>query len=1262
MSVDHHIAIIGMAGRFPQSRDIAAFRDLIMHGTEAIEPFSEAQLTSAGVPDDLLRHPDYVKSGVVIPELDQFDADFFGMSQRDAEIADPQLRVFLESAYHALEQAGYPAGGTRTGVFAGMGANRYLDMYLKPRFAELLAAVGGYRLLTLNDKDFIATFTAYQLNLRGPAITVQTACSTSLTAVHVACQSLLNVECDLALAGGVTLPVPPHQGYLYQEGMITSPDGHCRAFDAEAKGMVGGAGCGIVVLKRLTDAIADHDTIAAVIRGSAVNNDGSDKMGFTAPSVSGQSEVILEAQAVAEVTPDQISYVEAHGTGTTLGDPIEMQALTQAFRTGTDRHQFCALGSVKTNIGHADAAAGVAGLIKTTLALQHQELPASLHFKQPNPQIDFANSPFFVNAERRPWQVPDGQVRCAGVSSFGIGGTNAHVIVQEAPPPAATDPSVRPHQLLVLSAKTTEALDQATDNLRTHLQQEPHDVADVAYTLSCGREAFRYRRCVVAQDSQDAITQLADCSADTTQHSHNRTLNIAFLLPGQGAQHPGMTEKLYQTEPTFRQTIDTCADLLQPHLQRDIRTILYPTDTTDDIHQTCYTQPTLFVVEYALAQLWISWGVQPTAFLGHSIGEYVAACLAGVINLADALGLIALRGRLMQSVPGGDLLAVPLTETEAKTWCSDTVSLAVINAPKRCVLAGDPDAIAQVKDALRADGIKGTVLHTSHAFHSHMLEPILPAFADYLRTIELHAPHTPYLSNLRGDWITPEDATSVDYWVGHLRHTVRFADNAARLAAGSVDIALEVGPGRVLSTLIRQNPATPATCTLLHSLPDRKSKTAESQHLLHTLGQIWLQGAPIDWTAVYTHERRRRVPLPGYPFARQRYWLDRPEQTPEVAPNQSATIPVPDQSTLTTNPEPPTADDLYQALAELWRNSLGTEVITTDTDFFAAGGDSLLATQLIAQVNATFHIKLDTHVLLQAATPGQLAQHITSAQHVTSSVAANTSRAALSDLIVPLQTGDPAHPPLVLLYPVGGHVYFYRELAQHLDPQQPVYGIRAPGAEGEAPLLTTLEAMAEASLAALQTLQSDGPYYLGGASFGGILAYAMAQKLRSAGASIAYLGMIDAPGPDHMPIAFSDDAEILFYLLTVGAGQTITLEELRRLDPEQQLSKMLQLTGQDDTAAARTALARTLQLFHTNLGAMLDYQPTPYAGKVHFYLAAERDAFNAQTPAQAWVPLAQGGIQIHTLPGNHISMNTAPHVQSLATCLQNHLKECSLQV
>jgi len=1251
------IAIIGMAGRFPQAADVEAFWRLLNSGRDAVQRFSDAELLAAGVDPALLANPDYVKAGLVVPDVECFDADFFGMSTLDAEIADPQQRLFLECAYQALEQAGYPptTSPALVGIYAGAGESQYRAQHLQPRWQALSAAVGAYRLHTLNDKDFIATHTAYKLNLKGPAVTVQTACSTSLVAVHMACQSLLNFECDIALAGGVSLDLPQGVGYPYQEGMILSPDGHCRAFDAEAKGTVVGGGVGLVVLKRLAEALEDGDAVAAVIRGSAINNDGADKIGFTAPSVSGQAAVILEAQAAAGVHPEDISYIEAHGTGTPLGDPIEMQALTQAFRSGTALSGYCAIGSVKTHIGHADTAAGVAGLIKTALALKHGILPASLHFHQPNPQIDFAGSPFFVCAEQRPWARQAGRPRCAGVSAFGIGGTNAHVIVQEAPALADGIRPSRPLQLLVLSAKSPAALDAAGLNLQAHLQQHPQqNLADVAYTLNRCRQAFRHRRRLVCIDAQDALRQLAQAQQFPSGIATETAPRIAFLLPGQGAQYAGMTQTLYAEEAVFRETVDHCAELLRPHLAGDIRDALYA--GSSDIGQTALAQPALFVVEYALAQLWMAWGIQPDALLGHSIGEYVAACLAGVFSLEDGLALIALRGRLIQALPPGAMLAVPLSEAAAQAWCSAEVSLAAVNGAERCVLAGTVEAMARVQAGLQAQGIASTRLHTSHAFHSHLLEPMLATFAARLRLVPFQPPQIPYLSNLTGDWIRPEEATRPDYWLRHLRQTVRFADNLAALFQHDMELLLEVGPGRALSALARQHPACPASAATLHSLPADRDIEAETEQCLQTLGQLWLRGAEVDWPAFYAAERRRRVPLPTYPFERKRHWLDAPGQSKQTRqeairrPETHPPLPLPS----TASPPQAGLSVLQQQIAALWTQSLGVREIGADADFFTLGGDSLLATQVVARLREQLKLNLDTHSLLQAPTVAKLAQLI---ERYRDAHEGADTRPELPELLVPIQVGAPGRQPLVLLYPVGGHVYFYRELAQHLDPALPVYAIRAQGSEGEAPLLTTVEAMAEVNLKALRGVQPRGPYYLAGSSFGGILAYAMAQKLTAVGEEVGFLGLIDSPGPGHMPARLADKVDIQFYLLKVGENVELALDDLRALNEEQQLSRFLTLSHQDDTPAARTALKLTLDLFQANMQAMLDYTPLPYPGKLHFFLARERDEFNARTPAQAWIPLAEGGIEIHTIPGNHISMNTVPQVRHLAAWLQHCLNQ-----
>jgi acyl transferase domain-containing protein/thioesterase domain-containing protein/D-arabinose 1-dehydrogenase-like Zn-dependent alcohol dehydrogenase/acyl carrier protein len=890
----YKIAIIGLAGRFPQAIDLEYFWTLLKNGREAVVEFSDEKLLATGIDPALLQHPDYVKSGMVIPGIADFDADFFEMSARDAEITDPQQRLFLECAWQVLEQAGYPPATTDAsiGVYAGVSDNRYLSHCLEPNRETLLPTVGAYRLFTLSGKDYIATRTAYKLNLTGPAMSIQTACSTSLVAVHVACQSLLNMECDMVLAGGASIAVPQEQGYLYQEGMIMSPDGHCRAFDAQAQGTTGGGGVGVVLLKRLDDALADGDTIHAVIRGSAINNDGADKIGYTAPSVSGQSAVILEAQSVAEVHPDEISYIEAHGTGTPLGDPIEIQALTQAFRAKTQRKGYCAIGSVKTNIGHADAAAGIAGLIKTILALKHQKLPPSLHYERPNPQIDFANSPFFVNHQLVDWKADEATPRCAGVSSFGVGGTNAHVIVEEAPALESSGPS-RPLQLITLSAKTPTALESATHNLSDWLQShEEIALADVAYTLNQGRQSFAYRRSLVCSDINDALQQLGNPAGLAISKASEKARTVVFLFPGQGSQYLNMTRNLYASESVFKNAFDECTTLLTPSLGLNLRDLLYSDNEQHHatLKQTAYTQPALFAVEYALAKLWMAYGVQPRAMLGHSIGEYVAACLAGVFSLEEALVLVATRGKLIQSLPSGAMLAVPLSEEEIQPWMTTEVSLAAVNGSKRCVVSGTHQAMASLQQALQAQGIESRALQTSHAFHSHLLEPILASFSQKVGQMKLRPPKIPYLSNFTGDWIRSEQATDPQYWVSHLRHTVRFADNVQTLFKHQTDILLEVGPGQTLLAMMRQEPEYSDRAVLVASLPRQRDteNQAEITQFLHTLGQLWSQGVDdIHWPAFYADEKRHRLPLPTYPFERQRYWIDAPKRQVHQATGKS---------------------------------------------------------------------------------------------------------------------------------------------------------------------------------------------------------------------------------------------------------------------------------------------------------------------------------------------------------------------------------------
>jgi amino acid adenylation domain-containing protein len=883
------IAIVGMSGRFPGADGIESFWHNLRDGSESIRAFSDDELLAAGVDPALLQQPGYVKAGAPLDKIDQFAATFFGYTPREAEIMDPQQRLFLECAWESLEHAGYDAQSYagRIGVFAGAGLNSYLINVYSNR--AQLADVGAFQTGLGNEKDHLATRVSYKLNLRGPGIDVQTSCSTSLVAVHLACRSILTGECSLALAGGVAVNPSHSHGYRYEEGGIASPDGHCRPFDAQAQGTVSGSGVGVVVLKRLQDALRDGDTIHAVIKGSAINNDGAAKVGYTAPSVDGQAQVIADALAVAGVAPDTIGYIETHGTGTPLGDPIEIAALNQVFG-GKQPPGSIAIGSVKSNIGHLDAAAGVAGLIKTVLMLKHRQIPASLHFVQPNPQIDFAGGPLFVNTALAEWPA-SATPRRAGVSSFGIGGTNAHVILEEAPPLPEAAPA-RPWQLLLLSAKTETALDAATTKLASYLQANPSlDLADVAYTLQVGRQAFSHRRAVVCRDHADALAALTSDGSQrmTTAVAAPYERPVALLFPGQGAQYAGMARELYQDEPVFRTWLDRCAELLRPHLERDIRDVIYPGLDTDpaEIDQTWLTQPALFAVEYALAQLWRSWGVRPQALLGHSIGEYVAATLAGVWSLEDAAALVAARGRLIQTLPPGAMLSVPLQEQDLAALLGPDLALAAVNGPALCVLSGSFAAVADAEQHLARRGIETRRLHTSHAFHSAMIDPILDAFRARLRQVSLQAPTIPYLSNVTGTWITAAEATDPEYWLRQLRQTVRFADGVAELLRHDWAL-LEVGPGRTLTTFARQQRDPAESRVVLTSLRHPQDQQADRVTMLAALGKLWLAGCAVHRAGLYAHEQRRRVPLPTYPFERQRYWIEaRSDREPAIQPSRT---------------------------------------------------------------------------------------------------------------------------------------------------------------------------------------------------------------------------------------------------------------------------------------------------------------------------------------------------------------------------------------
>jgi amino acid adenylation domain-containing protein len=983
------IAIIGMSGRFPGAASVEEFWLNVRDGVESISFFTDEQLKDEGISAALSGAPNYVNAKAVLQDAEMFDAAFFGFNPREVEILDPQHRLFLECAWEALENAGYDSEqySGLIGVYGGTSMSTYLLNIYSNR--ELMKSVGSFQVAISNDKDHLTARVSYKLGLTGPSVGVQTACSTSLVAIHLASQSLLNGECDIALAGGVSIKVPQRVGYQFKDGGILSPDGHCRAFDAEAQGTVAGEGVGIVVLKRLSEALADGDCIQAVIKGSATNNDGSLRVGYTAPAVDGQARVIADTLALSGVEPETINYIEAHGTGTALGDPIEIAALTKAYRAATPEKGFCAIGSVKTNIGHLDAAAGVTGLIKTVMALKHEMLPPSLHFRESNPQIDFDNSPFYVNTTLTKWKsglTP----RRAAVSSFGMGGTNAHVILEEAPVIEPSKKSGRRH-LLLISARTSTALDKATANLAAYLKQNSEtNLADVAYTLQVGRRRFGHCRMVVCLDLEDALKAL-DGREPERLHTHVKEpgrAGVTFMFSGQGTQYVNMGLELYRTVPQFSEQVDLCSQLLKPHLGIELSEVLYPgkeetESAARQLGQTFITQPALFVIEYALAKMWMAWGVKPAAMIGHSIGEYVAACLAGVFTLEEALELVAARGRLMQEIAPGAMLSVSATAQDLEPYLNEHLSLAAVNAPAQCVISGTIEAVAALESRLNAEGRACRLLQTSHAFHSQAMDSILERFVELVKRVKLKSPKIRYVSNLTGKWITEQEATDPDYWARHLRETVRFAEGIQEITKETNQVLLEVGPGRTLGTLARRNQGKDQEHVVLSSLRHPQEQVSDEAFLMNTLGKLWMAGAEINWSALYAGKQRHRLALPAYPFERKRYWVesnakrtgDEARHNETQQNNNSSSSHTTQDETLaqtdikeivmskplvSTDTNPARLDSIVATLKDMTHKLTGIDPVDIETraSFFELGVDSLLLIQASQTIGEEFAVEI----------------------------------------------------------------------------------------------------------------------------------------------------------------------------------------------------------------------------------------------------------------------------------------------------------------
>ena len=997
------IAIIGMACRVPGAATVEAFWRNMRDGAESITRFSPDALRAAGVADDVLADPDYVPASGHLEGADLFDAAFFGFNPAEAETMDPQHRLFCETAWAAVEDSGHdPARfGGDVGVFAGAFMNKYLTANLSTNARFQRSPMASLARM-FNDKDFLATRVAHLLDLTGPAYTVQTACSTSLVATHLGCQSLLNYECDVALVGGVSVNVPLKSGYPVADSGLFSADGHCRPFDAGAGGTVPGNGVVVLVLRRLADALGDRDHVYAVIKGSAVNNDGSMKAGFAAPSVEGQARVITSALALAGVDPATVGYVEAHGTATQVGDPIEVTALTQAFHADPAARPVpagqCALGSVKANIGHLDAAAGVAGLMRAALAIHHGLIPPNANFSSPNPELRLDLTPFFVPLHAIDWPASSAPRR-AGVSSFGVGGTNAHVVLEQAPrvePPAGG--ADRPWQLLVVSAHTRKAVEDATTRLADHLDQtgRPDDragrLADVAFTLQDGRRAFGVRRFAVCADRADAVRALRGQEPNrlVTKTSPGAAHEVVFAFPGGGMQHPDMGLDIYRSEPVFRNEVDRCAELLAPRLGFDLRRLLFPSAfpplagkglrggaATLGRDQGAGVVSALFTIEYALARQLMAWGLRPAAMIGHSLGEYVAACLAGVFTLPGALEITLARGELFEAMPPGRMLTVRLPAEQVAAMLPDRLSISAVNAPDLTVVAGPDEEIRALLTTLRGQDVDCRKVSVPVASHSWMVDPHLDDFTVKVKKLRLSEPAIPFVSSVTGTWITAGEATDPGYWARHLRRPVRFAAGVAEVLAPPGRVLLEVGPGRALTALAAAQRLAPAPVAIpTMGLP--RDTLPDLAHLMTAVGRLWQHGVAVDWQAFHGAAEPRRVPLPTYPFQRRRHWVEPGRVAAEpAAVASSAAEPSADDG----GPETPDAADGFIAprtdrerqVARIWCDLLGVDQVSMDDDFFDLGAHSLMVTQVTKDLRRMGATRLTARDVLQAPTVAAMA-------------------------------------------------------------------------------------------------------------------------------------------------------------------------------------------------------------------------------------------------------------------------------------------------
>ncbi|WP_320777575.1 type I polyketide synthase [Streptomyces sp. CRN 30] len=1265
------VAVIGMAGRFPGADDLDTFWDNLAAGRDAVRPVTDEEFLAAGGDPRDLDDPALVRMASVIDGIDRFDSGFFGYSPAEAAVVDPQQRLLLETAHHALEDARcLDAAGTGTvGVYAGSGDSRYYPAHLHPRYAGQPGSVALVHAATANSLGTLATRVSYELGLTGPSVSLQTACSTALVAVHTACQDLLDYRCDTALAAAVSLNPSALLGYRYVPDGPFSPDGRCRAFAADAAGTSSGDGVGAIVLKRLEDALADGDRIRAVIRGSAVNNDGRRKVGFTAPSAPGQTEVVLAAQAQAMVDASTIGLVEAHGTATRLGDPIEVSALTEAFRQSTDRTGYCALGSVKTNIGHLGAAAGIAGIVKAILALEHRQVPPSLHFDEPNPLIDFAAGPFRVPTALEDWAA-DGHPRRAAVSAFGVGGTNAHVILEEAPPVAPPPP--RPPEdgrrlVLPLSARTAGALPGQAEALARHLERRPEvRLDDVAHSLRADRPALRHRLTVTAASRDEALSALRTAVPGTPPVS-DEPARVAFLLPGGGTQYPGMGAELYRDHDVYRDAVDECARILRPVLGADLRTDLLDRPqggrTGGDPTATFLG---LVVTEYALARTLMEAGVRPDALIGHSLGEYTAACLAGVMELEDMLPLVTERIRLIAAA-GGATVGVAAPAEELLPLLDDDLSLAAVNGPAACTVAGHADAVTRFEAELTRRGLPFRRLRIPAAAHSHVLDPVLDTFESHLRTVTLRPPRIPYVTNVTGTWVTDAQATSVRHWIDHTRRTVRFADGITALWERLHPVLVEIGPGDSMTKLAvaRLEEHAPVTVTTMRHA---KADAPDGFVLAEALGRLWSAG--VDAALPPVPGEPRSVPLPGYAFERHRHWIDAPgartepgaPETP-TAPGAGTGVSLAPRPRLTTEHVPPRTDR-EQAVTGLWEETLGIGGIGVHDNFFDLGGDSMRAVLLAGRLRQTGTLDVPAATLLAAPTvAGVLAAAAEHGEDGTEPAGAPS--AALGPLLPLRAEGSAA--PLFCVHPGAGVAWRYTGLLPHLGGDQPVYGIQAAGLDGTRPPAPDAAAMVAHYVDLVRETQPHGPYRLLGWSYGGFVAHAMACALQERGERVELLAMLDAPQP-HGTAHDPDAAERqVAALLTRVTGLPVE-PEAGPPDVETVLDRIDANVTADPASSpvTRAEAAAIAEVMRNNLRIAPQFAPGLFHGDVLFFSADQEDATDFPTDlavqpgkADAWRPYVDGALQDHRVPCGHYEMTEPEPLARIGEAVAKALRPAS---